>query len=192
MNKFLLLFTISLISTGCTTIGVGTAELSGIAVLNDRRNAQTMFVDEKIEDEAHISLNLNSAIEGSSHFNVTSYNRIALITGETPTQDLSTQIATIVQNIQEVRTVKNHLQLASPTSFIERTNDMLITSRVKTAFTTDGRLPGFDSTRIKVITENGRVFLMGLVYPREGEVAADVARQQLGVREIIKVFEYLN
>jgi osmotically-inducible protein OsmY len=191
MNKSVFLLLIPLLLDGCTTLGVGAAELTGVSLLHDRRATQVIAIDEKIEDEAEISLNLNSAIEENSHFNVTSYNRIVLITGETSTQELLSQITAAVQVLNDVRMVKNHMLVAYPSTFSSRANDAMITTKVKTAFTVDNRLPGFDSTRIKVVTENGRVFLMGMVYPKEGEAAADVARQQAGVREVIKVFEYL-
>lgn len=190
MNKSVFLLLIPLLLDGCATIGVGAAELTGVSLIHDRRTMQSIALDEKIEGEAGITLNLNSAIEENSHFNVTSYNRIVLITGETPTQELLAQITTAVQALSDVRMVKNHMLVAYPSTFSSRTNDSVITTKVKTAFTVDDRLPGFDATRIKVVTENGRVFLMGLVYPKEGEAAADIARQQPGVREVIKVFEY--
>lgn len=191
MNKSLFLLLIPLLLDGCTTIGVGAAELTGVSLIHDRRSMATIGVDEKIEDDAEITLNLNSAIRESSHFNVTSYNRIVLITGETPTQELLSQITATVQALNDVRMVKNHMLVAYPSTFGSRTDDSVITTKVKTAFTADYRLPGFDATRIKVVTENGRVFLMGLVYQKEGEIAADIARQQPGVKEVIKVFEYM-
>lgn len=191
MNKLVFLLLIPLLLEGCTTLGVGTAEITGLSLIHDRRSIQSIALDEKIEDDAEISLNLDSAVRENCHFNVTSYNRIVLITGEAPTQELLTQITGLVQGLNDVRMVKNHMLVAYPSTFSSRTNDSVITTKVKTAFTVDDRLPGLDATRIKVITENGRVFLMGLLYPKEGDIAADIARQQPGVREVIKVFEYL-
>lgn len=190
MNKALFLLLIPLFLDGCTTIGVGAAELTGVSLINDRRTTQAMAIDEKIEDQAAISLNLNSAIEENCHFNVTSFNQIVLITGEAPTQELLSQITEVVRSLSDVRMVQNHMLVAYPSSFSSRANDFMITTSVKTAFTADNRLPGFDATRIKVVTENGRVFLMGLVYPNEGNAAGEIARRQSGVREVIKVFEY--
>lgn len=191
MNKTLFLLCVPLLLNGCTTIGVNTAEMTGVALFHDRRSAKTLVIDEKIEDHAMITLNLDSEIRGNSHFNVTSYNGIVLVTGETPIQALIAHISATVQSLSDVRFVQNQMQQAEPSSFARRADDSLITAKVKTAFTTDYRLPGFDATRIKVITENGRVFLMGLVYKKEGDAAAEIAQQQPGVEEVIKVFEYL-
>lgn len=191
MNKSALLLFIPLLISGCTTLGVGTAELTGISLFHDRRNAQSILIDEKIENDALITLNLDADVWDSCHVNATAYNGIVLLTGEAPTQNLTSQISAAVQALDDVRLVQNQMLLAYPSSFSTRTNDSMITAKVKIALTADSRLPGFDTSRIKVVTENSRVFLMGMVYPKEGDIAAEVAQKQPGVLEVIKVFEYL-
>ncbi len=188
---FLLLLLMTPFINGCTTVGVGVAELTGVSLFNDRRGTQPILLDEKIENDAFITLNSDSDIRGNSHFNVTSYNGIVLVTGETLFQALLPHITETVRALTDVRFVQNHMMIAEYSSIASRANDALITAQVKAAFTYDSRLPGFDSTRIKVVTENGRVFLMGLVYPKEGDVAVEITQKQEGVREVIKVFEYL-
>lgn len=191
-NKTLLLLFATLFMNGCTTIGVNTAEITGIALFNDRRSAEALLLDEKIEHDALLTLNLDSDIRENSHFNATSYNGIVLVTGETSTQALLAHITATVQKLSDVRFVQNKMLLGPTSSFSERFDDSLITAKVKTAFTSDYRLAGFDTARIKVVTEKGRVFLMGLVHPAEGNFAAEIARQQPGVVEVIKVFEYMS
>jgi osmotically-inducible protein OsmY len=191
MNKVVLLFFISLFVSGCTTIGVGTAEVTGISLFHDRRDAQSIVVDEKIENDAIVTLNLHSDIFSNAHFNVTSYNGIVLVTGETPIQALLDKISTTIKSLHDVRFVQNLMQINYPTSYSTRFNDSVITARVKTALTQNRKLPGFDTTRIKVVTEDSRVFLMGIVYRQEADIVVEIARQQFGVREVIKVFEYI-
>jgi osmotically-inducible protein OsmY len=192
MNKSLLLLSVmSLLMSGCTFLGVGTAEMTGIALFHDRRDAQSILIDEKIEESAMMTLNLNSDIWNNCHINVTAYNGIVLLTGESSIESLLPQITTTVQGLHDVRYVHNHIVFTYPTSLSTRTNDSVITTRVKTAFATDFRMPGFDTNRIKVVTENGRVFLMGLVHPKEGDIAVEIARQQTGVQAVVKVFEYI-
>lgn len=191
MTRIILLLLMSLLINGCTMLGVGTAEVTGISLFNDRRDAKTIVLDEKIEHDVMLTLNLDSAIRDNSHFNATSYNGIVLITGETVVQELLPHITETVQYIDDIRAVQNQMLPMATSSFSSRYNDSVITTRVKMAFTTDHRLSGFDATRIKVVTEYGRVFLMGLVYKKEGDVAADIASQQEGVQAVIKVFEYI-
>lgn len=193
MNKFFLVLSVlSLLTSGCTFLGVNTAELTGVALFHDRRNTESILIDEKIEQDALLTLNLNSEVWNNSHINVTSYNGIVLLTGESTVEALLSPITATIQALHDVRTVHNHILLAYPTPLSTRTHDSLITTRVKTAFTSDYRMPGFDTTRIKVVTENSRVFLMGLVHPKEGEIAAEIARRQIGVQGVVKVFEHIR
>lgn len=195
------LFTTALL-TGCSTqgltlggvgtvIGVGHAELSGLAWFHDRRDTGTMAIDEKIETEATLALNLESDIREHVHFNITSYNGRLLVTGEVPIQTLMPQINSVLQQVDDVRIVQNYMLLTPVSSISSRLYDGIITAKVKMAMASDPKLPGFDTNRVKVVTENGRVFLMGLVYEKEGAVAVEAARQQQGVREVIKIFEYI-
>jgi osmotically-inducible protein OsmY len=191
MNKFFVILTLPLLLNGCTFLGVGTAELTGIALFHDRRDAQTIILDEKIENDAFLNLNANGDIWDNAHINVTAFNGIVLLTGECRTGALMPTINTIVQNLHNVRAVHNHILLTEPAPISSRNYDSLITTRVKTAFASDRRMPGFDTNRIKVVSENGRVFLMGLVHQKEAEIATEIARRQSGVQAVIKVFEYL-
>jgi osmotically-inducible protein OsmY len=191
MNKTVLLLWVPLLVNGCTAIGVGGAEVTGISLFHDRRTVGSVVIDEKIENDAMLSLNLDSDIRENCQFNATSYNGIVLLTGETPVKALLARITTTVQMLSDVRAVQNQMQLTETSSFASRVDDSFITAQVKAALTSDSRLPGFDTTRIKVVTENSRVFLMGMVYQKEGDVAAEIARQQAGVKEVIKVFEYI-
>ncbi len=114
-----------------------------------------------------------------------------LVTGEVPSQMLRNRISAIAQKIPKVRLVQNQMMLAYPSSLATRAADAMITTKVKAKFSNSPDMPGFDTTRIKVVTENGRVFLMGIVYKKEAHAAAENARRISGVRQVIKVFEYI-
>jgi len=111
-----------------------------------------------------------------------------LLTGEAPNQDLREQVANIVRNINEVRKVHNELQVAAPSSMVSRSADTWITGKVKTALLNTKKV---DVTRIKIVTENGVVYLLGLVNSQEADAATDIARRVSGVQRVVKVFEYL-
>jgi osmotically-inducible protein OsmY len=91
--------------------------------------------------------------------------------------------------MRNVRKVYNELTLAGKTSLLSRTNDRWLTTKVKSAFST-AELS--DATRIKVVTENGVVYLMGLLTRAEADAAANIARKIQGVQKVVKVFEYIN
>ncbi len=202
MRNQTMLMLLTLCLNGCSTqgltlggvgtiIGVTHAEVTGLSLFHDRRDTGTLITDEKIETEATLALNVDEAIRQHVHFNVTAFNGRLLITGEVPIQTLIPQINTTLQRVDDVKAVLNYMLLTPVTSLSSRTYDSLITTKVKMAMASNPKLPGLDTTRIKVVTENGRVFLMGLVYEKEGNIAAEAARAQQGVKEVIKIFEYL-
>lgn len=192
MKLLLPLLLIAIVSSGCTTIATGSAEATGLSLLHDRRTSEVMLLDERIEINAGIELNAHDGIRDRCHFNVTSYNGKVLITGEAPTPELRDQIVEIVRIIPGVKLVHNELTVADPSSLGSRSNDTLITTRVKSSLSEIRNLPGFDATRVKVVTENGVVYLMGLVHQNEGNIAAEVARREDGVKKVVKVFEYIQ
>ena len=190
MFKFLFII-ITLLINGCSTLAIGTSEVTGIALFHDRRSIQKITQDEQIEASINIELLLDDAIRNLTHFNVTSFNGIVLITGEAPGKRVRNRVTAIARKIAGIRLLQNHMILAYPSSLANRSNDSLITSKIKFKFSNSPNMPGFDTTRIKVVTENGQVFLMGLVHKKEAYIATENARRVLGVNRVIKVFEYL-
>ncbi|NOQ34521.1 MAG: BON domain-containing protein [Methylococcaceae bacterium] len=191
MFKFIPLILVALLLNGCGIPAIGTAEITGVSLFHDRRSLKTIAIDERIETSASIDLNSDADIRKYTHFNVTSFNGVLLVTGEAPHQVLRNRISAILQRVSDVRLVHNQMVLARPAPFTNRTYDTFITSKVKAKFSTSSDMPGFDTTRIKVVTESGRVFLMGLVYKKEAHIAAENARRVNGVRQVVKVFQYM-
>jgi len=191
MFRFLFLPIILLLLNGCSTLAIGTSEVTGISLFHDRRSIQKIAKDEQIETAINIELLLDDVVRQLAHFNVTSFNGMVLMTGEAPGYNVRNRITAIARKIAGVRLLQNHMILAYPSSFSNRANDSLITSKVKLKFSNSANMPGFDTSRIKVITENGQVFLMGLVYREEARIAAENARRVSGVQRVIMVFEYL-
>ncbi len=125
----------------------------------------------------------------TSHIVVTSYNGVILLAGQTPSTELKEKAAQAARNVQGVTKVHNELQILKPTSALVRSNDALMTSKIKTLMLADSTVP---STKVKVITENGIVYLMGLVTRAEGANATNVVAGVSGVQKVIKLFQYTN
>ncbi|HKK16362.1 MAG TPA: BON domain-containing protein, partial [Gammaproteobacteria bacterium] len=121
--------------------------------------------------------------------NVTSYNNVVLVTGETPTEEMKKRAIDIVTNVPKVSHVYDELTIAAPSSLVSRSSDSLITSKVKTRLLT---LDNFDGTRVKVVTEKGVVYLMGLLRRDESDRATEAARQVGGVQKVVKLFQYIE
>jgi len=175
----------ALVMQGCVPVVIGAGGAAAYSSLEDRRTTGTQIDDESIEVRA--GNRVSDRFGGRVHINVTSYNRNALITGEVPDEATKAEAEKIVRAVPTVRDVTNDLQVAGISSYGGRANDSYLTSKVR------GRL--LDTKRVspvhlKVVTEAGVVYLMGMVTEPEADEAVDIARNTGGVRKVVKVFEY--
>ena len=195
MNKLCFLL-LTLLLTGlinaCAEIATGSAELTGLSLLHDRRTSDILVHDERIEINASFKLNAHEELRANCHFNITAYNGMVLATGEAPTEQLRNKIISIIRIIPGVKMVHNHIAIAQPSSIASRSNDALITSKLKTDLVKIRDIPGFDATRVKVITENKTVYLMGLLRRIEATQVTGRARRINGVVKVVTIFEYLD
>ena len=153
----------------------------------DRRTKDAIFDDQTIETVA--AENIDEQLKSVMHVNVTSYNHNVLISGEVLDEKDKMEIGKIVSAIDRVNIVYNELAVSSTSSLVSRSNDSLITSNVKLRFVNDDR---FNADHIKVVSESGTVYLMGLVNHEEADAASDVASTTQGVQRVVRLFEYLD
>jgi len=156
---------------------------AGALVATDRRTTGIYIEDESIELK---SLRALMRFQ-NAHVNATSYNRRVLLTGETPSDEAKKQIEDTIRGIDNVKDVVNEMQVAGASSYAARGADSLVTSNVKARMVNNGK---FSPMHVKVVTEAGVVYLMGIVDKQEAEAAVDVARTTSGVSRVVKVFEY--
>ncbi len=172
---------------GCVemaVVGAGAAALAS----DDRRSlgAQTEDKDIGLRGESRVGDRFGDKV----HINVTSYNRNVLLTGEAPDAATKAQIERIVREIPNVRGVVNEIQIAGVSSYTARANDSYLTSKVKARFIDNGG--SFSVNDVKVVTESGAVYLLGLVTRKEAEAAVEIARTTGGVQKVVRVFEYIE
>ena len=188
-SKFALLLLLPLILLqGCAT-AVITGAATGVSIAHDRRTTGSVIDDQGIEFKAASAIYRNKAIYDQSHVNVTSYNGTVLITGEALTEQLKQQIYELVRIIPKVRTIHNELIIAAPSALPSRSSDAWITSKVKAKITADENLDPFF---VKVVTEHGIVYLMGIVKRSEAQRAVHIASTSAGVQRVVKIFEYAD
>jgi osmotically-inducible protein OsmY len=188
---FLFIILTSNLLGGCAAVVVGGAAV-GASAVHERRSVGTMIDDEGIEWKARSALNGDKTLSSQSHISVISVNGVVLLVGQTPTQALHQQATTITQGDDNVSIVHNELIIAAPNSYMTRSSDSYITSKVKTSLFKVKGHDDFDPTRVKVVTENGTVYLMGILYRPEAEDAAKQASRVGGVQKVVKLFEYLD
>ena len=172
--------------SGCIGLVLGGAA-GGASIVTDQRTAGTMVEDEAIELKAGNRLRDDAELKQQAHINVTSYNEIVLVTGEAPTEAMRARIIDKIKSIAKVRNVHNEIVIAAPSPLTARTTDSWLTTSVKTKLIASKEL---NATKVKVVTEGGVVYLLGLVTQTEGNLAAEVTSQTAGVQRVIKLFEY--
>ncbi|BCT66603.1 BON domain-containing protein [Nitrosospira sp. NRS527] len=187
--KWLLILLFPFLS-GCAVL-VAASVVSGVgagaAVSQDRRTSGMFVEDEGIEFKG--GRRISEKMGRDVNVNVTSFNRNVLLTGEAPTDGLKKEIGKLVTGVENVRKVTNEIAVGDVSSFSSRSNDALLTSKVKARFLDGGE---FQVNHVKVVTEDAVVYLLGLVKAKEADSAVDIARSTSGVRKVVKVFEYLD
>jgi len=174
--------------SGCALLvaaGVATGVGTGVAMSNDRRTSGIFVEDEGIEMKS--GRRISEKYGSNVHINVTSYNRNVLLTGEAPSDAAKADIGNLVKGVENVRNVINEISVGPTSTYGSRSSDTLITSKVKGRFIDVGK---FQVNHVKVVTENGVVYLLGLVDRKEADSAVEIAGSTSGVRKVVKVFEY--
>ncbi|MDD3884368.1 MAG: BON domain-containing protein [Gallionella sp.] len=172
---------------GCFPV-VATGVATGAMMIADRRSSGAYIDDEAIEVKTYDRIGKKYKDNKGVHINVTSFNRNVLLSGEVPNDSVKSDIADMVKTVDNVRNVSNELAVAGVSSLTSRSSDTLITSDVKLRFAQDKR---FDANHVKVVTENGTVFLMGLVCEPEATAATELASTTGGVQRVVRLFEYI-
>ena len=176
----------TLAASGCLPIAA-TGMAVGTMAAMDRRTVGAQTEDTEIEIRA--GNRMPDAIKGARGVSITSYNRRVLLTGQVPDEASKADAERAVRQVPGVREVHNELELANRVSFSTTANDSAITARVKAGFLEQKAL---NTNAVKVVTENGVVFLMGLLTQREGPAYATVASRVPGVRRVVTLYEYIS
>jgi osmotically-inducible protein OsmY len=188
-RNFLVLL-IALAMSSCTTILVETTGNEGIQEDPTERTTGAMVEDEAIETKVLVNMKSQEPGLKNAHIDAISYNGVVLLVGQVESEALksrATQIAS--QASAKIKRIHNEMEVSGKTSLLSRTNDTWIATKVRTRMMANRDVP---SDQIKIVAENGTVYLMGLISEMEGDNAANVARNVSGVSRVVKVFEYIN
>ena len=173
--------------TGCAPLVIGGAMVGGAIMAVDRRTTGAQVEDQGIEARARSRV--GEVVGSRGHVNVTSYNRMVLLTGEVPSESDKSAVEAAVSKIDNVRAITNELAVMGTTSLVSRSSDTITTSKVKATFV-DAK--DVSSNIYKVVTERGNVYLLGRVTEREAERAVELTRSVGGVQKVVRLFEVLT
>ncbi len=187
LRPLLALIALSGALSACAPLVVGGAAVGGALMFTDRRTSGTQVEDEGIEFKA--AARVREQLGAAAHVNVTSYNRVVLLTGEVPDEAARGRLEALVTAVQNVRSVVNETAVAGASSMTARSGDLILTGKVKASLL-DAK--DVQANAVKVTTERGVVYLMGRVTEREAARAAELARGVGGVSKVVRVFELIS
>ncbi|MCF6280912.1 MAG: BON domain-containing protein [Candidatus Polarisedimenticolaceae bacterium] len=175
--------------SGCAGIVIGGIAMTA-SVVHDRRTAGSYLEDQNIELKAIDRINDKAVRRDSSSISITSYNQIILLTGQVESAEVKANSAALMKSIAKVKRVVNELEIGAVATAGETTSDTYITAKVKLKLINLG-IPGFDTTLIKIKTERGIVYLMGLITQQEANAIVERVRTISDVKKVVKVFEII-
>ena len=188
--KRFLLVAVALLITSCTAILVETTGEQGISEDPAERTAGARVEDQSIETKVIVNMKSQEPEFRKANLNVISHNGVVLLVGQVVSNEMKNKASEIARRASsKIKRIHNELEIAGKTSLIARSNDAWIATKVRTLMLTNSGVP---SRQIRVIAENGAVYLMGLTDQSNGDKAARLARNVSGVTRVVKVFEYIN
>lgn len=167
--------------------GAATSASVGGAVIYDKRSLKTMNEDLKSRGIGQYRLNHDPLFKDHARIPLAVFNNIALLVGQAQTPEVRDHASQVISQVPHIKRVYNEVEVGNPSSFLQRTNDSWITTKVRAAML---QKSGLHSVNLKVVTENGVVYVMGTVTHTQANLAVDVARRLSGVKKVVKVFEY--
>lgn len=185
MKKIVFVILLTFFLQACVETAIVAGAITAVSAVNDPRTVGKQIDDSTIEVKAMYNLAQDEGLRKHTNINVISYNGIVLAVGQSPNKFLIDKAIVILNDLEGVKKVHNQVKLGTPADLSAKAKDAWITTKVKSELLTDEQLEGH---KIKVITENKEVFLMGLVKPDEATRAAQIAAEIYGVERVVKVF----
>ena len=187
MKKLVIVLSLILSLQGCIFVAGAAAGAAAVAVVYDHRKFGKILKDQQITKEISDKIAARHDLHENNHVEVTCFNRVVLLTGETTTATERQEVEEIAKSVPDVVKIYNEINIKGPTSSLTRASDSWITAKIKTEMLATKDLT---SSTIKVVTENGSVYLMGIVSRGQADMAVEIARQVTGVQRVVKIFQY--
>jgi osmotically-inducible protein OsmY len=186
MKRIIVLLCCMFLLTACGAFMAGSA--FSTLVINDNRDMSTMTDDKEIAYKAQDNINNDKVLKDHANISVTSYNRSVLMVGRAENEEYRARAYSSVRSVEDVKKVYNEVVIGDP-SYSTYSDDTWITTKVKSAMVSQSKLK---STQIKVVTEDGVVYLMGLILPSQANLAVKTAKDVEGVKKVVNLFDYLS
>ncbi|RIW18032.1 BON domain-containing protein [Vibrio harveyi] len=185
MIRSLVILFAALSMSGCAGLFIAGAATTA-NIVTDTRTTKEIWQDNNIEFEV-AAIGNKAPFKGKARVVASSYNGTVVLMGQAPTRELINEFERRARAVSGVKNIHNQIKQKEPLSVTQISNDSWITTKVKSALLTDSELNGI---KVKVITEDSDVFLLGYVTPQQSDRATEIARNISGVKQVIKGFQY--
>jgi osmotically-inducible protein OsmY len=189
MKKVLIIMAVMLALQSCIFVVGAAAGGAAVSAVYDHRKLGQITQDNRLNNRIIDKINTIPNLADSAHISVTTFNGVVLLTGEALTPALRDQVEAAAHSVSGIDKVYNQIEIKGPSSSLTKASDSWITTKIKTKMLAT---KGLESGSIKVVTENGTVYLMGTVNHDQADNTVDIARQVTGVQKVIKIFQYTN
>lgn len=187
LNAIAILLTAMLLQ-GCVAVVAGGAAVA-TKTATDPRSVGTQVDDSTLELRVTNALAKDQQIKTDARIIATAYQGKVLLTGQAPSQEIAGRAKQITMGVDGATEVYNEIRIGQKVTLGTTSSDTWITTKIRS------QLLGSDqvkSSNVKVTTENGEVFLLGLVTPQEAQAVADVASRVSGVKHVTTAFTMLK
>lgn len=190
ITRALLASVFALLLSSCTSVLVQTTGAEGIVEDPTERTAGAVVEDQSIKTKVLVNLKKLEPELKKANIDAISHNGVVLLVGQVGSESLKARATQITSDSSsKIKRIHNELEVAGKTSLLSRSNDSWIATKVRTLMLANSSVP---SGQIRVVTENGIVYLMGILSQADGDLATDLARNVSGVTRVVKVFEYVD
>lgn len=172
---------------GCITAAVVGGSAVATKIATDPRSAGRQLDDETLEEKVAYNLNQDAQLQEEARVNVVAYNGKVLLIGQAPNESAKEQAKNISAGVEGVSNVYDEIRIGEKIGVVQIGKDSWITTKIKSQLLGNAEVK---ATEVKVITENGEVFLMGNLSNEQANAAAEVARNTMGVTKVVKVITY--
>lgn len=184
ITRIIFIFITMFLLTACMDVAT-----SGAQAIYNRHAIEKSLTDQYITMQASQALNYKTNQFNNANISIATYHNEVLLAGQVPQEWQKNKAENIIKKIPKVKEIHNLLVAASPSSMLTRLSDAWITAKVKAKFLASDDV---DATEVKVVTENGVVYLMGILQPDAAEAAIDIASHTDGVLSVVKIFSYIT
>lgn len=174
---------------GCVVAVVAAAAVTGGAIVADNRSTKTMMNDRDLAYKIQAKFSKDQELKSKAHLEIATFNGVVLLVGQTPTTELRSRAVSLANSVAGIRLLHNEISIGALTTTSQKASDSWLTTKVKSVLVAD---QGLKSAQIKVVTESGVVYLMGLITKSQGDFAAQKVSQVEGVKRVVKLFEYMH